>query len=982
MKSIWPELSTWVCRKWGVPCRCGIAAVLILLQMTFLNVSVLAQPAPLLIPSERETFINNKFAANDDTWLYLKSEADSYLSLSNSAYGIYEKAASLALAYRVSGNTAYRDKAMDMFMAYFINGTFNYQGRNDMRWAGPWAFLTYTWLYNEWAPADKSAIIDRFNTWAQYWISHSAPGASPHFRIGDSDHITFLAEIYLMMAISLENEAATTLIENSATPLTEAVIVASGGTSVATSDILFAKSDWVLADMVVAQYMNVWMKGGLWSEGSDYSPGTMEHWMRAYLINKEVRNIAFPNTYHEEVLYTTVHSIFPAFNGTFQYRDIEQVAAFGDYRPPSGDYRYNMMLHLLAMQSDSNVKALGQYWLNTVKTKEANAATSASEVWRFLFEEANATAQSPQNLGLDTTFMAEGEGFVATRSSWAEDASVLYFLNSKSYVDHEHSDALSFDIVHKGAVITKEMTGYRLNATDSPPFISTAHNTLLIENESPDGSSNPRGRAEGDGVNRVVASTAEYTYIEADATKVYNRGEGYLPDIYADNVVRKIAFLKNLNLVVVYDNIVILPAASPRWTKYIQHFQQEPVLINGVYSATRDGSRFFFKSLYPANVAITKVDESVLWAGETVVEAPLNQRKWHLSLTNPANPDDAEYLNVLYFDDDTVPTMPTSTLLHSDAANVISNNVTGTHIIGTNSDTLVLFNNNPDGIAIQSTISYRFGSSNNSTHYIYGIDTTTGYSVNSVENGGETTVTATPGGSLMPSSDGVLSFNITANQVSDLVAPVITLTGANPQTITVNTSYNELGASATDNVDGEISASILIDASAVDTLTVGSYSATYNVADTAGNNAIEVIRTVNVIAANASDTSPPVISLLGDNPLTITLGGSYSESGATATDDVDGDISGNIVINSSAVDTTTVGSYSVTYNVSDTAGNNATLVSRSVNVVAPVTSESSSTANSSGGGALAGILLFLLAARLVTLLGDTRPVRLRMKQRT
>ncbi len=849
-------------QKIGLTLR-KFAQTLALLLVVFANNPAQAQPAPLLIPSDRETFINNKFAANDDTWLYLQSQADGYLGLSNSAYGIYEKAASLALAYRVSGNNAYRDKAMEMFMAYYINGTFNYQGRNDMRWAGPWAFLTYTWLYDDWPPADKVVIIDRFNSWAQYWIGHSAPGASPHFRIGDSDHITFLAEIYLMMAISLENEAATTLINDPTAPLTEAVIVTSGGTSVATSDILFAKSDWVLNDMVVAQYMDRWMKGGLWSEGSDYSAGTMEHWMRTYLINKEVRNIPFPNSYHEDVLYTTVHSTFPAYNGIFQYRDIEQVATYGDYRPPSGDYRYNMMLHLLAMQSNSDVKALGQYWLNTVNSKEANAATSASEVWRFLFEEADGTAQSPQDLGVATTFTADGEGFVAARSSWAEDASVLYFLNSKNYVDHEHADALSFDIVHKGAVITKEMTGYRLNATDSPPFVSTAHNTLLIENESPDGSSNPRGRAAGDGVNRVVASTADYTYIEADATQVYNRGEGYQPDIYADNVVRKIAFLKNLNMVAVYDNIVILPAASPRWTKYLQHFQQEPVLIDGVYSAAKDGSRLFFKSLYPANAAITKVDESLLWASETLVEAPLNQRKWHLSITNPANPDDVEYLNLLYFDDDTTPTMPASTLLHSDAANVSSNNVVGAHITGATNDTLVLFNNDPDGSAIQSTISYRFSGSHSSSHYIYGVDTNTGYTVSSSENAGETVVTATPGGALMPSADGVLSFNITASQVSDLVAPVITLTGDNPQTITVGSAYSELGASANDNVDGEISASIIIDASAVDTATVGSYRATYNVTDTAGNHAVEVIRTINVTESTTSEVSTTSVTKSG-----------------------------------------------------------------------------------------------------------------------
>jgi hypothetical protein len=76
---------------------------------------------------------------------------------------------------------------------------------------------------------------------------------------------------------------------------------------------------------------------------------------------------------------------------------------------------------------------------------------------------------------------------------------------------------------------------------------------------------------------------------------------------------------------------------------------------------------------------------------------------------------------------------------------------------------------------------------------------------------------------------------------SDTTAPVITLNGDNPQSVDLNTDYVEAGAS-TDT--GE---SVSIDAGALDTATVGSYSVTYNATDAAGNVATEVIRTVNVI---------------------------------------------------------------------------------------------------------------------------------------
>ncbi|MCB0469258.1 MAG: DUF5011 domain-containing protein, partial [Flavobacteriaceae bacterium] len=58
-------------------------------------------------------------------------------------------------------------------------------------------------------------------------------------------------------------------------------------------------------------------------------------------------------------------------------------------------------------------------------------------------------------------------------------------------------------------------------------------------------------------------------------------------------------------------------------------------------------------------------------------------------------------------------------------------------------------------------------------------------------------------------------------------------------------AYTELGATAVDNVDGDISANIVIGGS-VNTSVVGTYQVTYNVSDTAGNAAVQVIRTVEV----------------------------------------------------------------------------------------------------------------------------------------
>jgi hypothetical protein len=83
-----------------------------------------------------------------------------------------------------------------------------------------------------------------------------------------------------------------------------------------------------------------------------------------------------------------------------------------------------------------------------------------------------------------------------------------------------------------------------------------------------------------------------------------------------------------------------------------------------------------------------------------------------------------------------------------------------------------------------------------------------------------------------------------------------------------------------------------------------------------------------------NDTTPPVITIVPPNPTEVQLGSLYGDRGATATDDVDGDISHRIIPSGiSKVDTSKLGTYFVTYNVSDAADNPAIPKVRTVKVV-------------------------------------------------
>ena len=123
----------------------------------------------------------------------------------------------------------------------------------------------------------------------------------------------------------------------------------------------------------------------------------------------------------------------------------------------------------------------------------------------------------------------------------------------------------------------------------------------------------------------------------------------------------------------------------------------------------------------------------------------------------------------------------------------------------------------------------------------------------------------------------------------ETVPPVITLIGPSSIDLNAGEAYIEQGATASDNIDGDLTGSIVTSGS-VDTAIAGVYTIDYSVSDAAGNSA-SVSRTVNVIA----DTTAPVITLNGDSVVNINVGGSYTELSATATDNVDGDLTGSIV---------------------------------------------------------------------------------------
>lgn len=156
--------------------------------------------------------------------------------------------------------------------------------------------------------------------------------------------------------------------------------------------------------------------------------------------------------------------------------------------------------------------------------------------------------------------------------------------------------------------------------------------------------------------------------------------------------------------------------------------------------------------------------------------------------------------------------------------------------------------------------------------------------------------------------------------LADTTPPVITLTGGNINW-TQGDPWVEPGYSAIDNADGDISVSGVEVIGTIDVNLLEPQQILYRATDASGNQS-EAARTVTIVEATPDDQIAPVITLIGGNQ-TITEGDTWSEPGFSASDNVDGDLTAQVTV-TGTVNTATPGSYTLTYSVTDAAGNTGT----------------------------------------------------------
>ena len=162
----------------------------------------------------------------------------------------------------------------------------------------------------------------------------------------------------------------------------------------------------------------------------------------------------------------------------------------------------------------------------------------------------------------------------------------------------------------------------------------------------------------------------------------------------------------------------------------------------------------------------------------------------------------------------------------------------------------------------------------------------------------------------------------------DTTGPEIIMAGDAIVELDIGDEYVEMGATARDVWDGDtivdqdpntadIQGVATEGVASIDTSVVDTYQVTYTAEDSSGN-VSTAVRTIIV-----ADRTGPVISIAGDNPVLVDFGDDFALPSASSFDAFD-NATTTVTDITSNVDTTTIGTYTVTFAASDASGNETT----------------------------------------------------------
>jgi len=566
--------------------------------------------------------LNQKIINDVPEWQQFEEYLDQFLVEDPWGDQYIDGIAAFALAYQVTANTVYADRALEFLMWWVVESyeMDPYEASQDA-YSHLWEMigLGYDWLYNypEFTISKKDSVIEMMNRAFHYGLTGWEHGGGEFEGDShDSDQFTGDAKTDRIWGIATfgDNTEADSLLDHANTLWQNHV------------------KGWILNSI-----------GGIWPEGSQYSYQTLYFLLALTESERTALGLDVWSTdtqlqaFIKNCIQGTIWLTPPSNDHIVVYYDQEDV----------NEHYWNRRTDCVALLGSlaevlgyTEAAAYSRYWIRDV----CQDISYELNLWKlFLWYDSQAQHTNYFQQQLPGAHFVEGQDWMFLRTHWANQGTYSTFYAPWTNVDHQFSDGGHFNIWRNGEYLSRLVRHYDFFyyiGGKAQILDGEASNVLLIKSDfEEDEDTNAAGSAElfessGEpSISRYKISEAPlYYFAEADLGESYNR----IYDEWGGNSDR-VDFYKRCFVHIapdyffVYDKVF---TSDPGWVKFVLHSHTEPSISgNTITQISESGTqKLFQKTLFPSTVTINKVDESILWSVANGMEDWMindEEKGWH-----------------------------------------------------------------------------------------------------------------------------------------------------------------------------------------------------------------------------------------------------------------------------------------------------------------------------------------------------------------
>jgi len=468
-------------------------------------------------------------------------------------------------------------------------------GCDSMRVYGEAVMLTYDWLYAQMTPAQRTSIINNWNTWQNYldvtntWGNTTMP--SSNYFAG-----AFRTDFGFGVATFGDNANAANFVNyglNNRWAATANYSSLSGTPPLGGKGYAMPAQEgtqygrYYLSYHAIPLATSALLGRDLWQETTGFKAGVLQ------------------TIYNTMPTKTASRGLFDSWTWS---DDDDWVAGSGLYGGGGMQSRYYADFMMAAAQEfpSTVIGKVARQWINTVNPNIA-------PMWLAI--DPGGSAQAFSTLPLD--YYASGPQFAYWHNSWNSNASSLFLQMGQTFgVGHFHYDVGNFQWFRGGSYLIREtpsygttVAGYNSSGTVAGN-IGYAHNVPLIGG-LPEVTA---GCTDSNAVVRRMESQSTYAYIDVDISGTYTNNvcAGNHPereDPYAQHVEREFIFFRDIEVLLILDRLQA--DSATRSKTFMSHCETSPVSIDATHYTCVDGSQqASYSVLLPATPALTVVNEA------------------------------------------------------------------------------------------------------------------------------------------------------------------------------------------------------------------------------------------------------------------------------------------------------------------------------------------------------------------------------------